>query len=385
MSSSRELFELIMSDTASVNIIRKFKKTLSKLPSAVHDRIVNDLLIAAAQKGRIRLCELLLQYGADVNYARSSDGLTPLWAAIQKIHPDTVNLLLRWGADRYITLSFSDTPFEYIQQLMDEINDTNNYSMRNIYSDLASRRPSYRELKDDEFLANNSNTNNSNTNNSNTNNSNTNNSITNDNSNNNYNYISLNESDTSLHPSINLPPNSPRRCFDPIMAEDADITNDMTIIYIMNDSGIIQSVGCIDDETLDYYKSATSYLFFRCKDTVRMYESKIKQEDVQPGAIRLLNFAMRIYVKDAQAQKLQYGKKYIVRPIGNLGRIVSYDVLMGGELESSNHCGPADGSKLYEIKEITQTTGGKRRFTKRIGVRTTRIYTIRKKRKLRNE
>jgi hypothetical protein len=163
-----------------------------------------------------------------------------------------------------------------------------------------------------------------------------------------------------------LPSNAPMRCFDPIMANEVDIENDSTTFYIKNEAGNVISAGCLDSETLNTYKTNTSYIFFRCRDTLRTGALSIGANDVVPGGIRVLNFAMRIYVSDNEAQKLRAGRKYTLTPIEDLGRIVSYNMLETGNAVSSSHCGPADGSKLYKIKEILVSGGTrKKRSTKK--------------------
>jgi hypothetical protein len=168
--------------------------------------------------------------------------------------------------------------------------------------------------------------------------------------------------------------NVPIKCFDPIMFENVNITKDTTTFYITNEDGKVISASCLDSESLDVYKKSRDYVFYRCKDSVPISALHIKRSNTLPGQFRLFNFQFKVYVKDSQSQSLQSGKKYILSPVEDLGRIVSLDVIEGGSLVSSVHCGPSDGSKLYNIKEIDESINGGRKLKKR----TRKIKLIRK-------
>ena len=180
------------------------------------------------------------------------------------------------------------------------------------------------------------------------------------------NAIMMNNSNGAELVKVALPEGAPTECFDPIMGNaTVKISGDMTTFYTMDESNNIVSASCLDEDSLEQYKTSKNFLFFRCKDTVPVSALQITPENVNPGAIRLLNFEIRIYVKNAQAQQLQHGKKYILKPVGELERIVSHDVLTGGTLVGAVHCGPADGSKLYDIQEVIESEGGRRRRSKK--------------------
>ncbi len=154
---------------------------------------------------------------------------------------------------------------------------------------------------------------------------------------------------------------APTTCYDPMMAMNGEpITPEATTIYIMDEAGAIKSATCLDEGTLQQYKTMNEYMFFRCKDSVPPTALHISRSHVHPGAIRLLNLNMRVYVKDSQAQQLEVGKKYVVKPGAALGRIASHSVITTGHVVSGVHCGPADGSKLYELLEVVAATGGGR-------------------------
>jgi hypothetical protein len=179
-------------------------------------------------------------------------------------------------------------------------------------------------------------------------------------SNENMNVIMTNTNSFDLN-IISVPQTAPTRCYDPILAAETNIDNQNAIFYIANQNGIIEMAGCLDDESLNEYKSRDEFIFFRCRDTLPISTLHVSANDIIPGPLRLLNFSMRIYVKDRQAQQLQPGKRYILTPIGDVGRIVSLTFLRTRDGESASHCGTADGSQLYKIEEIRQTTGGSKK------------------------
>ena len=67
-------------------------------------------LYIAAQNGRLTGVTQLIQDGADVNTAGSSDGCTPLWIAAQNGHAAVVAKLLQHGADKSIRGLHNETP-----------------------------------------------------------------------------------------------------------------------------------------------------------------------------------------------------------------------------------------------------------------------------------
>jgi ankyrin repeat protein len=251
-------------------------------------------LFVASAYGHLDIVNALIDAGADVNKI-TSDGSFPLYVASREGYIEVINTLIEAGADLNMKFNGKDM-FEYAEYntFSPEINE---YILSFIFLRNTRAEP----------LATNT-----------------------------------------------LPKNAPSKCFDPIMANNTNITNEMTTFYIIDQEGRI-ATSCLDTDSLETYKINKDYLFYRCKDTVPISALFIQYKNVLPAPIRLLNFQMRIYVKDSQAQSLQPGKKYVLRPIEDLGRIVSYDVLTGGTAVSSVHCGPSDGSKLYDIKEINET------------------------------
>ena len=68
-------------------------------PNAYRDPFGATALLVAARGGHRRLCASLLAAGAEVN-AGDATGETPLTAAVRKVRPEVVRLLLEHGADR---------------------------------------------------------------------------------------------------------------------------------------------------------------------------------------------------------------------------------------------------------------------------------------------
>jgi len=60
------------------------------------------------------MIDLLISYGADIN-AKGEHGWTPLFQAIAFRNVDTVNYLLKRGADRSISTEFKETMISFLQ------------------------------------------------------------------------------------------------------------------------------------------------------------------------------------------------------------------------------------------------------------------------------
>lgn len=69
-------------------------------------------LAAAAIKGQVALCELLLKNGADPNLA-DSNGATPLVYAVQFENKELVALLLQYKADKLYKDNEGKTPYDH--------------------------------------------------------------------------------------------------------------------------------------------------------------------------------------------------------------------------------------------------------------------------------
>lgn len=66
-------------------------------------------LHAAAANGHPKMCETLIEHGANVN-AQDAQGMTPLHLAMARGHSKTVGVLMAAGADADITNNAGKTP-----------------------------------------------------------------------------------------------------------------------------------------------------------------------------------------------------------------------------------------------------------------------------------
>ena len=155
-----------------------------------------------------------------------------------------------------------------------------------------------------------------------------------------------------------------KTCYNPIMGGNNNITDDMTTFYILDNTGHIANIACLDAESLDRYKTDNAYVFFRCRDEVPNSAFNIRPTNVFfDDPLRKFNFQFPIYVKDKQAQSLKSGNSYALMPTEDVGRIASHHVVTEAhpDLVGAEHCGPASGSKLYKIMGFTGQVGGLRK------------------------
>ncbi len=156
------------------------------------------------------------------------------------------------------------------------------------------------------------------------------------------------------------PANAPAKCFDPILHDDVNVeTADVATFYILGADDRVISAGCLDEASLEQYKTGSQFIFYRCKETVPVSALFINKDSVYPEQYRLFNFGMKTYIKADEAYKLKVGSAYVLKPEEPIGRIASFSVVFGGNVVSANHCGPADGSMLYSVHMIVPS-GGKR-------------------------
>ena len=103
------------------------------------DKFGTPLLYIAARNGHYKVCEILLEYGADVNCC-DENGSTPLHVASYHGHSDIINLLISYGADVNKKNLIGESPSEeaatprYKQIIINSQND----KILNLYTLLSS-------------------------------------------------------------------------------------------------------------------------------------------------------------------------------------------------------------------------------------------------------
>lgn len=75
----------------------------------------------AARNGHYKVCETLLQHGADVNATTRSIGATPLHRAVTQGHTKVIDLLLEHGADANLRDADGKTP---LHRAMTDVDDS---------------------------------------------------------------------------------------------------------------------------------------------------------------------------------------------------------------------------------------------------------------------
>lgn len=169
------------------------------------------------------------------------------------------------------------------------------------------------------------------------------------------------------------PANAPAKCFDPIQYNhDVNVeTADVVTFYILKPDGTVASAGCLDEESLQKYKTDNAFRFYRCKEDTPTSSLHITEDSVYPEEYKLFNFAFKTYIKRNEARQLKVGSAYVLKPEEPIGRIASFGVVHGGSAVSANHCGPADESMIYSVHKIVPS-GGKRLVRRRRFKRTQR-------------
>lgn len=313
---------------------------------------MNDMspLYYAIQHEKFPIISLLLRYGADVNQA-TDDFSTPLMIASLYGYTSLVKALLSYGADVRVKDTKGMSALSYALKSMNTKNGKKDKSQ--IIQMLLDAGAVAQGPKEEAALKP---------------------------------YISLNTMNIA-----SMGSEIPTKCFDPTMYnDDVNIATspEMAHFYIMDSNGKIVSTACLDPDSLEQYKSRDEYVFYRCKDTVPDYAFNVRKTDVEEDAYRLFNFAFRVYVLEKEAKRVVAGNKYILKPVGPVGRIVSKDAMSTTNLSGSVHCGPAQGDvKYYKIYSIGEEEPKKvKKFTlkglfkkggykTRIGTRKTRIGT----------
>ena len=105
------------------------------------DKFGKPLLNIASRYGHFKVCEILLEYGAEVD-SKDENGSTPLHAAAFHGHESIIQLLLSYGADINCKNILGETPSDEVptQRYKNLIISSNNDSILNIYSLLRSMK-----------------------------------------------------------------------------------------------------------------------------------------------------------------------------------------------------------------------------------------------------
>lgn len=183
------------------------------------------------------------------------------------------------------------------------------------------------------------------------------------------------------------------KCFDPIMANENNITSEKATFYITRyvkekidedkyiDKQKIASISCLDSESLKVYKTK-DYKVYQCTlDTtvLPMTSLHVERRHLIGKPLRRLELSQKVYVLDSEFQKVKVGRAYVLEPTTNtIGRIASDDMIRTGAAMSADHCQTLFTDPIYSIKEISATRGGKRRVR-----RVTRVN--RKKRQMKKK
>jgi ankyrin repeat protein len=178
--------------------------------------------------------------------------------------------------------------------------------------------------------------------------------------------------------------NAPAKCFDPIQYNhNVNVeTADVATFYILKPDGTVASAGCLDEESLEKYKTDVAFRFYRCKEDTPTSSLHITEDSVHPEEYKLFNFAFKTYIKRNEAHQLKVGSAYVLKPEEPIGRIASFGVVHGGSAVSANHCGPADESMIYSVHKIVPS-GGTRRVVRRRFKRTQRRKQKKQRKSLR--
>ena len=105
------------------------------------DKMGKPLLYIAARNGHYKVCETLLEYGADVN-CTDKNGSTPLHAASYHGHEDIINLLISYGADLNKRNYLGETPSDEVAtpRYKELIVSSQNDRILNLYTLLSSEK-----------------------------------------------------------------------------------------------------------------------------------------------------------------------------------------------------------------------------------------------------
>jgi ankyrin repeat protein len=330
-------------------------------------------LYTASRLGNVEVVKALVEAGADVNKATTDNGATPLHVAS---YVEVVKALLEAGTNVNKALNSGETPLyiasqwgylEIVKALLEAGADKHIVVNGHRIIDVA-RTIEIRTL----LMNNNNNSNNS------TYVSNNNNNYSNNNSNNNTDSIPL--------PRKNMPQFESgvdsSKCFEPIVeGTNVDISSENVTFYIANAKGKISSITCLDDESLQMYKTSREYKSHQCtldtnpKTGLPMTSLSVSRNHVIGKPLRRLELGQKVYVLDSEFKNVEVGKAYLLEPTQKtIGRIVSDDMLRTGHAVSADHCQTVFKDLIYSIRETSMHKGGKhkRRATRKSGHHTKR-------------
>lgn len=176
----------------------------------------------------------------------------------------------------------------------------------------------------------------------------------------------------------------PTNAFDPIMAEEmpfgeASADEDRAIFIVMNDQHKPQYAATLDSASIEQYLTSKDNKFYKCRPEVPQGALHVRPENVFLPPYRRLNFSSRVYIDNSLSMAIVPGRIYVLIPVGPMGRIVSSNVLEGGDVIGAVHC-QDNGETEYTIGELSfSMTGGRRRRTiKKRGVYSRRRKASRK-------
>jgi hypothetical protein len=212
--------------------------------------------------------------------------------------------------------------------------------------------------------------------------------INNDNSNNNNNTSNNSTTSNTINNAESIPlprknmPNfesgvDSNKCFEPIMAlTNINISSENVTFYIANAKGKISSITCLDEDSLQMYKTSRDYKSHQCTlDTnpstgLPMTSLSVSRKHIIGSPLRRLELGQKVYVLDSEFKNVEVGKAYLLEPTQKtIGRIVSESMLKTGHAVSADHCQTVFKDPIYSISEISVMTGGKhkRRATRKSG------------------
>ncbi len=147
------------------------------------------------------------------------------------------------------------------------------------------------------------------------------------------------------------------KCFNPIMYNYEDIDQSHTVFYIINEKGKVQSIACLDESSLEYYKNSADYLFHQCTLNTNSATGGLPMSSIFVGRqhvvgkpLRKLDFGTKAYVLNSEFQLVQPSGAYMLIPTKNkLGRIASEKVLTEQNVVSGDHCQTIFNDPIYKI------------------------------------